>query len=381
MNPFGQAGREAEDRVGNRRAGPSIQLPGRTQGILDGSRALSFVGRVVRSSGAVHRRVPSAPFRLLPEALTVTPLSVGLGVLCADDVRGTRSNEAATAADPPASAPAPIAGASGDPPAAPVIPGPVVAALQEGKYDVARSSLAALRGETKDRDRSRLLGYLQAITERLAGQKDAARATLGCASAENPAGPGSPRSGSSWRASSWPRATCAAAEELARTEAIRLLADDRKDRLAEVYHAFARRLLEPDDPVIQPDPNGAWELLNQARDLAKGPALRGAAPLRDGPGQPAGGQRPQRPSSTSRPTSRSIPRGPIGSAARFHLGEAQRQAGQLLPARLTWTDLARDIERLQARRSDPRTRRPSGPTRWPRSRRPTASPIRPTTRA
>ena len=31
----------------------------------------------------------------------------------------------------------------------------------------------------------------------------------------------------------------------------------------------------------------------------------------------------------------------------FTLGEAQRAAGQPLPARLTWTDLARDIERMQ----------------------------------
>ncbi|MGZ3335853.1 MAG: hypothetical protein ACXVBV_10940, partial [Isosphaeraceae bacterium] len=52
------------------------------------------------------------------------------------------------------------------------------------------------------------------------------------------------------------------AEELARSEAIRLLSDDRKDHLAEVYHAFARRLLEPDDPVIQPDPHAAWGLLS-----------------------------------------------------------------------------------------------------------------------
>ena len=43
-----------------------------------------------------------------------------------------------------------------------------------------------------------------------------------------------------------------AAEALARAEAEALLADDRKDRLAEVYHAFARRLLDarrPDHPA------------------------------------------------------------------------------------------------------------------------------------
>ena len=34
-------------------------------------------------------------------------------------------------------------------------------------------------------------------------------------------------------------------------------------------------------------------------------------------------------------------------AVRFQLGEAQQKANQLLPARLTWTDLARDIERLK----------------------------------
>jgi len=34
-------------------------------------------------------------------------------------------------------------------------------------------------------------------------------------------------------------------------------------------------------------------------------------------------------------------------AARFHLGESQRQFGQSLSARLTWADLVRDIERRQ----------------------------------
>ena len=41
------------------------------------------------------------------------------------------------------------------------------------------------------------------------------------------------------------------------------------------------------------------------------------------------------------------PSGADRLAARLHLGEAQRQAGQPLQARLTWTDLARDIARLK----------------------------------
>ena len=32
-------------------------------------------------------------------------------------------------------------------------------------------------------------------------------------------------------------------------------------------------------------------------------------------------------------------------AVRFQLGEALRRANQVVPARITWTDLARDIER------------------------------------
>ena len=44
----------------------------------------------------------------------------------------------------------------------------------------------------------------------------------------------------------------------------------------------------------------------------------------------------------------SIPRDQTGWRRRFHLGEAQRQAGQLAQARLTWTDLARLIERAGA---------------------------------
>ncbi|MGZ3394706.1 MAG: hypothetical protein ACXWPK_11775, partial [Isosphaeraceae bacterium] len=81
-------------------------------------------------------------------------------------------------------------------------------------------------------------------------------------------------------------------------------------------------LLEPDDPVIQPDPHAAWGLLSQARDLAKSPVLRArllfamgsrwAAPAR------WRGTSPGR-SNTSRPTSRSIPAEQIGWPLDFTL--------------------------------------------------------------
>ena len=196
------------------------------------------------------------------------------------------------AADPPAGLPPPIAGRAAIGPAAPILPGETVAALQDGNHEAARGALVKLRENAKDRDERAYLGFLQGITERLAGHNDAARATLRAAAAENPTGRWLPKIRFELAAIELAAGNLPVAEELARSEAIRLLSDDRKDRLAEVYHAFARRLLEPDDPVIQPDPNAAWALLSQARDLAKSPVLR-AAPLRDGPHQPDGGELPQ----------------------------------------------------------------------------------------
>ena len=43
------------------------------------------------------------------------------------------------------------------------------------------------------------------------------------------------------------------------------------------------------------------------------------------------------------------PKGADRTAARFGLGEAQLAAGQPLPARLTWTDLARDLEKTDTK--------------------------------
>ena len=210
------------------------------------------------------------------------------------------------AADPPAVPPPPIAGRAAISPAAPIIPGETVAALQDGNHEAARGALVKLRENAKDPDERAYLGYLQGITERLAGHNDAARATLRAAAAENPTGRWLPKIRFELAAIELAAGNLPVAEELARSEAIRLLSDDRKDRLAEVYHAFARRLLEPDDPVIQPDPNAAWDLLSQARDLAKSPVLRRGSSSRWA--APAGwrGTSPGR-SSISRPTSRSIP--------------------------------------------------------------------------
>ena len=157
----------------------------------------------------------------------------------------------------------------GGPAGGPVLPAEVVAAMQEGRLDEATACLTAGR-PGQDGRRDGLLFPDPGIGERLAGHGDARR-TLGDAlkaRAEGPMGGQDPlRAG---RRRTRRQADTSEAEVLARAEAETLLAGDRKDRLAEVYHAFARRFLKPDDPIAQPDPNAAYELLVQARDLAKG---------------------------------------------------------------------------------------------------------------
>ncbi|HMF37675.1 MAG TPA: tetratricopeptide repeat protein [Isosphaeraceae bacterium] len=255
------------------------------------------------------------------------------------------------AADPPAVLPPPIAGRAAISPAAPILPGETVAALQDGNHEAARGALVKLRENAKDRDERAYLGYLQGITERLAGHNDAARATLRAAAAENPTGRWLPKIRFELAAIELAAGNLPGAEELARTEAIRLLSDDRKDRLAEVYQAFARRLLEPDDPVIQPDPNAAWALLSQARDLAKSPVLRARLLFAMGRTSQMAGNFP-RAIEHFQAYLKEYPSGADRLAARFHLGESQRQSGQPLQARLTWTDLVRDIERLKPAEPD-----------------------------
>ena len=144
-----------------------------------------------------------------------------------------------------------------------------------------------------------------------------------------------------------------AAEVLTQAEAVRLLAPDRKDRLAEVYHAFAIRLLEPGDPVIPPDPNAAHDLLDQARDLAKSPALR--APYREAMSRASqAANNPQRAIQACEGCSmKDFSDASDRFAVRLRLGEAHQRLNQTLPARLTWSDLARDVERLKPNERTP----------------------------
>ena len=103
-----------------------------------------------------------------------------------------------------------------------------------------RQRLTTLRENAKNPDEATYFAYLQGIADRLAGHRDAARENLRTAIQADALSRWAPKirfelAGIELAAGNW-----AAAEELARAEAIRLLSGDRKDSLAEVYHAFAR---------------------------------------------------------------------------------------------------------------------------------------------
>ena len=263
---------------------------------------------------------------------------------------------------------------------APVVPAEVVAALQGGEYETARKALIALGEKAKDRDRRCLLCLSASDRRAACGPARRGPGDIAHGIQASPAGRWAPKirfelAGIELAAGNW-----AAAEELTRAEADRLLAGPRKDQLAGVYQAFAQKLLEPDDPLVRPDPNAAYELLAQARELAESPGSARAAPVRDGPRQPDGRQ--------PGPGDRELPaisqgvsrrRRPVRRPVPARRGPAQ---GQPAPAGPDHLDRPGPRHRThQAGRAIARICRRSVPTPFTRSPRPSASPIRPTTPA
>ena len=256
---------------------------------------------------------------------------------------GTVASAAKADAEPP---PAPSTAAkTAIEPVAPVVPAEVIAALQGGEYETARKALITLGTTAKDRDQGAYYAYLQAIAERLSGQRDEARETLRKGLSASPTGRWAPKLRFELAGIELAAGNGAAAEELTRDEAARLLAGPRKDQLAGVYQRFAQKLLEPDDPLVGPDPNAAYELMAQARELAESPSLRAQILFAMGQASLKAGN-PTRAIGNFEQYLTEFRDGADRFAVRFQLGEAQRKANQVLPARMTWTDLARDIERV-----------------------------------
>ena len=230
--------------------------------------------------------------------------------------------------------------------AAPVLPAEVVDAMQAGRYDEAGPQLATLVRNATSSDDKAYYTYLGAIAQRLGGHRETARESLTKALQIDPKSRWAVKiryelAGIELASGNW-----APAEELARAEAERLLSGDRKDQLAGIYHDFARKLLEPGDPLIAPDPNAAYELLVQARELAESLPLRARLLFAMGRASMAAAN-PTRAIENFQLYLQEYPAGADQLAARFQLGDAQQKTNQLVPARRTWADLARDIERLR----------------------------------
>ena len=220
---------------------------------------------------------------------------------------------------------------------------------------------AQVADKAKTVDDRAYFAYLRAITERLAGNNAGARVFLMKSMLLDPNSRWAVKTRYELAGIELASGNWAPAEELARAEAVRLLSGDRKDRLAGIYQEYARRLLEPGDPLIKPDPNAAYDMLVQARELAESPALRASILFAMGRASMAAGNPPGR-SKTSSNISATIPPERTGSSVRFQLGwPSQYQSAVAGPPNLDGSG-TRD-RASQARRAHQGHRRDPGRSR------------------
>ncbi|MEO6811922.1 MAG: tetratricopeptide repeat protein, partial [Isosphaeraceae bacterium] len=234
-------------------------------------------------------------------------------------------------------------------PVAPALPSKIVAAIQEGKFDDAVAALKTIAADPKTKTED--APYLQltiGVTQRISGKLDAAQATLTTAIDAAPKSPWAGKLRAELAAVELAAGRFDRAEQLARAETEALLADPRKDRLASVYREFARRLLDPESPVAPRDPEGAHALLEQARTLAKSNELR--AELLLGMAHASQNANNHARALTEFQTHiHDYNKSNDRAEARFGLGEAQFATNQHPSARLTWTDLASDLEKTDTK--------------------------------
>ena len=227
--------------------------------------------------------------------------------------------------------------------ATPAIPPELVSAMQEARYAEALSALDALEKNTTDPDTRAYLSLVRGIALRLARRFDDARAVLSKAIQARPKGPWAAKLRAELAAVLLAGGKVSEAEALARSEVETLLASDRKDRLTEVYRAFAVRLIRPDDPFGRRNLDDAHNLLVQARTLARGKPLRARLLFEAANASRELGQNPQAVAEYEEYL-KTYPDGADRSACRFFLGLSQFVLSQHLNARLTWSDLARAPE-------------------------------------
>jgi TolA-binding protein len=229
-------------------------------------------------------------------------------------------------------------------PVAPVLPDAVIAAIQESRFDEAAAQLETLSQAAKPEDRP-YFALVSGAVLRAAAKVDAARAALRKGIDADPKGPWVTKLSYELALVELAAGRPRDAEPLARAQAEKLLDVDRKDRLAAVYQQIAERLLQPEGPLAQPDFEGGYQLLDEARKLAKGKDLRARLLLAMGRVSLKAGN-PARALRNFQDYLKEHPKATEVMEARFGLGEALFAAGQALPARLTWADLARELEKV-----------------------------------
>jgi outer membrane protein assembly factor BamD (BamD/ComL family) len=222
----------------------------------------------------------------------------------------------------------------------------LVLELQEANWDaaLARIETRLAQPDTTADDRA-FLQLLRGTTLRMAGRLDDARKALAADLEQLPKdSPWKSKLRSELMAVEVAAGQFQKAESFARVEVERLLAADRKDGFADVYLTFARRLLEPSEPSAQPDPEAAYALLAQARDLAQSQTTRARVQLMMGEASQKAGNH-GRAIEDFKAYLQNFTQGADRIRARFLLGQSELASGQPLPARLTWSDLVRDLDK------------------------------------
>lgn len=242
------------------------------------------------------------------------------------------------------SPPARSAEAPGDviKPIAPRLPGDLLASIEEGRYDDAASAISKLEAAAKGDDVA-YYQLLRGIALRAGGKPDQAREALTAALTAAPKGPWSAKLRSEMAAVELATGHPDRAEALASAQAETLLAGDRKDRLAQVYLDFARRFAKPDNPITPANPEAAYGLLERAREIAQGGELRARILFEMGQASQQASN-PGRAIQNYQDYLKEFADGADRIEARYLLGASQIAANQGLNARLTWSDLARELE-------------------------------------
>ncbi len=229
-------------------------------------------------------------------------------------------------------------------PAAPVLPAEVVSAMQEGRYDEAAKQLAILVQKA-------LRPMIKHISLMYRGSRSAWATTetppaTRSKSRSRPArrAAGLPRSATSWPESSWRWETWrrrGARPRRGRASALRRSKGSTRRYLSRLRPPSARDRQPPDCPR----PQGRLRALGPGTRARREPARSRQLLFAMGQASMAASD-PARAIENFQHYVREYPAGADRLSVLFQLGDAQQKTNQPLLARRTWTDLAREIERI-----------------------------------